>query len=536
MTFFSVYIIYHLFLFQSGNSRISPVSSPTNPGSPNYHQQQQTGVNSDLQPSTLTQQLQRLHLQQCQAAAAAAAASSSPSPGSYPHPRASPPSYTQHEIITPTPGVVPGTVPAGVGSSMAQLIGYAQPHQRNSPPPNFQNLQMIEEDDIYDSAESTPRDKSGDEHATCPSPTRYDPQQIGELQRPPLARPQISITDTQGHVIPVASNTDYMVTEEDSATAVSEVDSVDASSSHHYVDCTVAPPTSSPSSSPHHHRYTAPSAMINHYPNLNLANIPHEGQNTPNMGADVSSCHGNPLTDLYTSQMNSFSSGLNQDQLVHINQTWLLRHGKPQSQHNVDDYTALLHSHVIGGNKSRSLPGYVGSHQIHHPQQYNTEQNIDSSPSHTQIMTSQPHSHHHSVLTNNKNSFPRYHDNVSHSSSPPLPSVRGSLDTQNSVNLVNGLGADVSHNLCFALSQDQTSKIQTIADIMKRIKDTLDERKATLDYKHNNNCFHLQSCGVVLEMEVCRGVSENGLRFRKIAGDPCCYHKLCTDLVAGLNL
>lgn len=80
-----------------------------------------------------------------------------------------------------------------------------------------------------------------------------------------------------------------------------------------------------------------------------------------------------------------------------------------------------------------------------------------------------------------------------------------------------------------------TSK--AIAEICKEIKRTLDDRAPSLVYRHSNNSFVLQYCGVQIEVEV-RPVSicTNGVWLRRLDGDCYQYKKLCYELLSCLQL
>jgi len=309
------------------------------------------------------------------------------------------------------------------------------------------------------------------------SPTSVDfPQDL--LRK----KPQISITDTHGHVIPVTTNSDDMMTDEGTTTS-----HVSTNSSVHFVDAT-APVMSS---SPRHQRYGT--AVIGQIPALNLANIPPE-INVNDMDIDlpvtntIHHARTYPFMDMYSAQLNAL--GLN-NPIDQINNLWHLRHNNMKNT-----YSPVLESDILTMKSSHSR-----SH--------------DSYPS----------------LSANQNQYDST-KSLKHNNALDDPPAGGSLEALNTMNLVNGCG-DVSQCLMISLNMSSNTTLQ---DIMQKIKDALDHKHPGVIYRFSNNLFQLEKSDVQLEMEVCRGVAENGLRFRKIAGDPCRYQKLCNELVAGLNL
>jgi hypothetical protein len=104
----------------------------------------------------------------------------------------------------------------------------------------------------------------------------------------------------------------------------------------------------------------------------------------------------------------------------------------------------------------------------------------------------------------------------------------------NALNLHKGL-AQVQPNICVAVPLSVSSK-RTMSDLVRRIKLTLDDHQPQLIYEHENNRFRLDHFGVQLEMEVCQGIAERGVRIRKLAGDPFQYNCLCSELLTCLNL
>lgn len=208
-------------------------SPPVTPSSPVF--QHRSPSSPDSQSSAnLYQHLQRLHLtQQIRGA------------GSPTFRRSSPPnlaSLGQQGSESP-PQSFPNL-----------LQNLPQGHHRSSPPPNFQNLQIIKEDslDLDKSSQSESeedmlvQENSDSVDATATSQWAY------------TSKPQISITDTQGHVTAVTSDGD------------SESEKGDNSDS-----ATISPssPSNVPTSLPFNYNYRLPYGSHVH---TNLANIPPE--------------------------------------------------------------------------------------------------------------------------------------------------------------------------------------------------------------------------------------------------------------------
>lgn len=261
-------------------SRIpSPPVAPCAPGSPVF--QHRSPSSSDSSSSQLYQHLQRLHLtQQIRGA------------GSPTFRRSSPPNLGQLGSADSPPHSFPNL-----------LQNFSQGHQRNSPPPNFQNLQMIKEDslDIDRSSQSDSEEEMMvQDSEESPAPTHTaDNRTLQVKQRAFACKPQISITDTHGHVTAVTSDGD------------SESDKGE-NSDHSAVSPNS--PVSSPASVPLSYSYSVPFGTNVH---TNLANIPpeisysgnwHDGCKTSNVNW-YSPHHRQKLKGLRNSMdLNSFSN------------------------------------------------------------------------------------------------------------------------------------------------------------------------------------------------------------------------------------
>ncbi|XP_062578305.1 serine/threonine-protein kinase SIK3-like isoform X1 [Saccostrea cucullata] len=164
---------------QNNNMPPSPVPSPPlAPASPSFSHN--SPLQTDTQTSSLYQQLQRLHLVQ---------------PQNYQ--RGSPPTCLLGQRTDSPP-------------QSLLFHSFTQPMQRASTPPsgtNFQNLQMIRED----SQDTTNSDEDVGMNASISK------EIMAELrQRQFTNKPQISITDTHGHVTSVNSDGDETENMEDS--------------------------------------------------------------------------------------------------------------------------------------------------------------------------------------------------------------------------------------------------------------------------------------------------------------------------------
>ncbi|XP_069115952.1 serine/threonine-protein kinase SIK3-like isoform X2 [Argopecten irradians] len=257
----------------------SPVPSPPlAPASPSFARH--ASSSTDSQSATLYQHLQRLHLhQQIQNS-------------QQPYQRMSPPTCLPMQRTDSPP------------QNFSQLYqNFGQSHQRNSPPPNitnFQNLQMIKEDsqDLPDQSPSEDGEVSmqvGDSEFTSQD----------KKHRQFSGKPQISITDTSGHVTDVTSEG-----ENDMSPSPTEVESMSGipATYHTFQDLSTSQNSPQPSPSRSHrplsHSHSSP-ASPNHqshppknftshpatYNSLifgsyitNLAAIPHNITDLSNLG------------------------------------------------------------------------------------------------------------------------------------------------------------------------------------------------------------------------------------------------------------
>ena len=217
--------------------------SPPLPASPcGYH------AVADMQPSSLYQHLQRLHLQQSQYGGATGA---------------TPPSSFPCRVAAAASPLLP--------HSKTDVTTVSPTHHRNSPPPN--NLHIIKEDS-FDACEAA-SSRVGD---------------VCDCRAKQLQKPHISVTDTHGHVTSMLTSHDDVLS---------------------LVKLSVSGATETPSSAPINvpsggGKYTLPacftwnsySGIAPQYPAVDLANIPAES------AMDVDPRSPPPSSfDLFTSQL-----------------------------------------------------------------------------------------------------------------------------------------------------------------------------------------------------------------------------------------
>lgn len=76
----------------------------------------------------------------------------------------------------------------------------------------------------------------------------------------------------------------------------------------------------------------------------------------------------------------------------------------------------------------------------------------------------------------------------------------------------------------------------TVGDILQELKRILGDRGKEVVYQCSDHLFRLENSNVQMELEVCQGVSYNGLQVRRISGDKGHYRALCQELLSGINL
>lgn len=211
-------------LILQNSPRISPVPSPplpSNPGSPVSHPAPQP-PNPDFPPASLYQHLQMLQLQQSQMTGNPAALygqiAGSAGPGM----------TSCHEVVQTASGnpflhrgncfqgctsTVPGTTVPGCVSPPSFTVE-GQPIvslQRTSPPLNYQSLHIIREDVNDSSTDRIQTDEEKMEHGWNQSPQMVNEDSVEKtdferFKQKFSKNPRISITDTQGHIVPVSTH------------------------------------------------------------------------------------------------------------------------------------------------------------------------------------------------------------------------------------------------------------------------------------------------------------------------------------------
>lgn len=209
-----------------------PQPGPSPVGSPVF--QQRSPSSPDSQTASLYQHLQRLHLHQT-------------NPTSPNFRRGSPPNLVQ--VYSAQRSESPPQ------TYQTLLQNYQASHQRSSPPPNFQNLQMIKEDSL-DMQEKSSQSDSDEDMATQDNTAASNSKQSPTSAKTYAGKPQISITDTQGHVTAVTSDGD------------SESEKGDADSS---AGTPILPSVTTSAPPPFTYSFTLPYST---YINTNLTNIP----------------------------------------------------------------------------------------------------------------------------------------------------------------------------------------------------------------------------------------------------------------------
>ena len=414
-------------------SRISPVPSPPNPGSPSG----QSGGSGDIPPSSLDQRLQRLQLQ-----------------------------LSTAQLATTSNSALQHGAAVAAAAAYSSLISHSNAHQRSSPPPNFvlQNLHSIREDS-GDSGEIVSMDAlaAGDDGAQ-PGSGR-GPQESDEKKSAKkfAKNPQISITDTHGHVVPVTSSqdSDDMVAE--------EVSSAAATTTTGSLPGPPAEPTSPLKSS--EFGWQPPfglQSMFSQYAGLTLASIP---------AADPHSVLGN------VSQVHDTSSP------------------------------------VFGVFSSGELESTGGR---------------DASQCRVMAAAQAPFARCSTEAAASIFSYPAglIHDAEADARTSMLVASAGKLEQAMALcSGYNGMAQDS------AASSEALLTKRTVAELLHTIKYVLDKHRPHIIYHHSgDNLFLLEGANVQMEMEICHGDSQRGLKFRKIAGDNLHFDKLRKELVASMDL
>ena len=326
---------------------------------------------------------------------------------------------------------------------------------RSSPPPN---LHMIKEDagDGMEVSQMEQEDGSLKLTDMCDAAKKY------------AQNPQISITDTHGHEMPVIS---IQEVSEDAMDEDTSPVSQPKANSPVVPQSGITADSNQPAVSPF--SWQSQFGIFSHYAGLNLAGIPpldHEmdtNSNKPPLQKGI------PFTGVY---------------------------GMPGISPTVLGLNSL--GYRTGFHGMRGTLGGGGS---------KAPTSCPSSPAHL----------HRDIKGGNDAFMNNY-------------SLLNSLDLNqcrfgNGMNVYNGMQGAQSR-VTSALTK------RTMSDLMLEIKKALDNRSPDLCYQARENGFLLNIANVMMEMEVYHADSERGLRFRKLQGDTLMYDKLCSELLACMDL
>lgn len=386
-------------MLQSPAIQHSPIPSPPLvPGSPNFQRHNQPS-------QELYQHLQRLHLQ---------------NPN-----RNSPPAGNQRTDSPP--------------QSYNQLYQvFSQSHQRSSPPPNlanFQNLQSIREDS-QDHADESPRCESEDE-------MQVQENICDKKQQKFTQKPQISITDTHGHVTDVTSDSDPSMEDSDSHTERS---------------------------------HSSPDQQFPATPSTTVHSSQHESYTTAH--------------SLSGSQHSTVNSTQRQQAPEHY-QTF--QQSVPLDYH--------VFGNIVNTHLARIPPG---------------ESVWDSTPlAYLQQLQHSPY-----IDTNNIVQF-----------------QMNQIYNGDLVQRLHSQGPTVKSNSNINLTSTRT--VEHIQLELKRIlleRERVIEREQERVYQCSDTVFKVENSDVELELEVCEGVTHNGLQVRRISGDKGQYTQLCQEILSDIDL
>ncbi|XP_071177063.1 serine/threonine-protein kinase SIK3-like isoform X2 [Mytilus edulis] len=398
---------------QGSSIQHSPIPSPPLvPGSPSFQRHNQPS-------QELYQHLQRLHLQ---------------NPN-----RNSPPSANQRTADSPP-------------QSYNQLFQvFPQPaHQRSSPPPNlanFQNLQSIREDS-QDHADESPQCESEDE-------MQVQDNICDKKQQKFTQKPQISITDTQGHVTDVTSDSDPSMEDSDSHTDTSH-----SSPEGQFTTTTTC--------SSQHQPYTTQHSS-QHQPYTTTQSRSHQQATT------VHSTPAQQASDQRTGHYQTFQQSV------------------------------PLNCRVFGNIVNTNLANIPATEPVWDNTQIAYLQQLQHSPY---------------IDANNFVQFQMnqfYNGDLVHR----LHSQEPSIKSNSNINLTS---------------------TRTVEDIQLEIKRILLKRERVIErerervYQCSDTVYKVENSDVELELEVCEGVTYNGLQVRRISGDKGQYTQLCEELLSGINL
>ncbi|KAK3581717.1 hypothetical protein CHS0354_015347 [Potamilus streckersoni] len=437
-------------------------------------EKQVSGRGSDPQSATLYQHLQRLHLQQ------QIQCPSSPS-----FQRGSPP--LKSSVLSPQRSDSP---------PQAYLFqSFGQSHQRNSPPPNFQNLQMIKEDSL-DHAEGLQigtgsTEENDEEMMQTQDSVNTSSGSTSELKSPKTrkrqfsGKPQISITDTQGHVTDVTSDGE------------SEVESVENSEEMQCLPTTTVG------------TFQVPSTIVASSTKMPQYNFSYSSYRS-NDNSDFANIHSTYSVPLESVQ-----------------------HGMNPAVTNMGWNNPSLAMPMYYKNIPRHLPltsglQYQRTFMSANPSQFvlNLQQNFKPVQEYCDngIM---------GLYNNQIRSSVNNHNNSDLQNEARNANCESELRTKlngspvNVQNLSDTPGTSSLINVC---SQ------KAVTEILHEIKRILECSGPEIAYRCSDNLFQLENSDVQMEVEVMEGIDSNRLQVRRISGDSVHYQQLCQELLSGINL
>lgn len=407
--------------------------------------------------------------------------------------------------------------------------------QRSSPPPNFPaNLHMIKEDATDGHSECVHK-----EGETAGS-EEYGSESERKSKLSGLRRPQISITDAQGYVTAVPAEEGEMMIDDTplgalglghvgasglsvssmpglaSASKTSDLSGLGAYQVNHAGSANMIPTMGMSGSALPSFSYDTHTSLAHQfhkipfslqYPGLNLANIPPDDSMEVESESSGGAALGYPtLQSMYPTAMG----------LLDYQSLSLAQYAALDRPHMLHQEGALYRF----TQKDQPLGAYAMDRCAEVP--LTTRRGSQTLGSTGSTPEKDLHQE-----TFSPNEHP--------TKVPPEAQEPAHSAMLEALNLHNGL-ADMRQNLCYALSLSLTSK-RTMSEILKEIKQTLDHRSPNVVYQFAENRFRLEnSGGVQMEMEVYPGVTERGLRIRKLAGDTWQYNRLCNEIITGMNL
>ncbi|XP_041373272.1 serine/threonine-protein kinase SIK3-like isoform X2 [Gigantopelta aegis] len=535
----------------------SPVPSPPLPGSPSFQRQQVQPATAETLSNNLYQHLQRLHLQQIQTTTAAA-----------PFTRTSPP--TLGSIISPPQPIIDHSTGQQNYTHLLQNLsqGLTPTHQRSSPPPVFQNLHIIQEDihvdlscpedeEMQDISKQMTTGGGGGGHS---SESVLISASAGRdvKHRQFVGTPQISITDTQGHVTAVSTADDdsAMDTKEAAATTAAATSRLSSTMSAGVAVCASAmtsvggsPPGTS--KSPAHQvsspcgvavggpetfpksqvLHTYPMHMFNSCINTDLSSI------QPPVSALADLQHSE-LKSLYNTQ---YALSMNRMQRVSPPPRFRRHHTMREATNTffqqpppvIQNYPFIDFSTVpvVGSEQTfHNHSQFMDFHSVPTESVNVSSVNVsvDATTTTTTTISSISSDTVLDLSVADKKSDPRLaasHSPVVNNNSPsPSSPVNGCIysDVRSCADPSNVL-IDINPDLH-----------KSVEDVLLAIKQMLDTRRPDVEYYCSDTMFQLRNNDLQMELEVCEGDMPR-VQVRKLSGDNLLYTRLCNDLLSCVN-